>query len=69
MKEETAGLIVGDLYGAWLLVFGFPLLLINGEYSHTFFSMLTSNEWVRSRFTKEKATDATKMHVHTMRRA
>ena len=65
MKEETAWLIVCGMCGAWLAVFGVFILLINPVYRRTFTSLQTSREWVCSYFTKEGASDASKLMIHT----
>ena len=69
MKEKTAWLIVGRLCGAWLALFSLFLLLIIPSHRQSFFSAETSRDWVCSYFTKENATHATRMEIHTLRRA
>jgi hypothetical protein len=44
------------------------LLLMNPALRHTFYSTQTSKAWVCSYFTKEGATDASKMQIHWYRR-
>jgi hypothetical protein len=68
LDESTAWALVSSLCGAWALVFLVFLLLINSSHRHTFYSTQTSKAWVCSKFTKEGATDASKMEIHTLRR-
>jgi hypothetical protein len=41
---------------------------MNSSHRHTFYSTQTCKAWVCSFFTKEGATDASKMEIHTTRR-
>jgi hypothetical protein len=68
LNESTAWALVSSLCGAWVLVFLLFLLLLNSSHRHTFYSTQTSKAWVCSHFTKEGATDASKMEIHYFRR-
>jgi hypothetical protein len=67
LDESSAWTFVSSLCGAWVLVFLIFLLLMNSSHRHTFYSTQTSKAWVCSYFTKEGATDASKMEIHTRR--
>jgi hypothetical protein len=68
LDESTAWALVFSLCGAWILVFLVFLLLMNSSHRHTFYSTQTIKAWVCSTFTKEGATDASKMGIHDYRR-
>ncbi|GMI18866.1 hypothetical protein TeGR_g12782 [Tetraparma gracilis] len=68
LDESSAWTFVLSLCGAWVLVFFIFLLLVNPSHRHTFYSTQTSKAWVCSYFTKEGATDASKMSIHQSRR-
>jgi hypothetical protein len=57
------------LSGAWIVIFLLFLLLMVPAYRSSFFSTQTCKEWACSFFTKEGATDRSKMDIHSMRRA
>ena len=69
MSESVALMLVASLVGSVVGVALLFLLLINSKYRRTFYSTETSKEWVCSYFTKEGATDASKMNIHLCRRA
>ena len=69
MSESVAWMLVASLVGAFVGVALLFLLTINGRYRRTFYSTQTSKEWVCSKFTKEGASDASKMSIHQLRRA
>jgi hypothetical protein len=69
MSESLAWMLVASLVGSFVGVALLFLLLINSKYRRTFYSTQTSKEWVCRKFTKEGATDATKMQIHACRRA
>jgi hypothetical protein len=68
-SESLAWMLVASLVGAFVGVALLFLLVINGKYRRTFYSTETSKEWVCSYFTKEGATDASKVQIHACRRA
>jgi hypothetical protein len=68
LDESSAWALVSSLCGAWVLVFFIFLLLVNPSHRHTFYSTQTSKAWVCSYFTKEGATDSSKMSIFTYRR-
>jgi hypothetical protein len=68
LDESTAWALVSSLCGAWILVFLLFLVLMSSSHRHTFYSTQTSKAWVCSHFTKEGATDASKMGIHKKRR-
>jgi hypothetical protein len=69
MSELVAWMLVATLVGSFVGVALLFLLLINGRYRRTFYSTETSKQWACSYFTKEGATDASKMKIYTLRRA
>jgi hypothetical protein len=68
LAATTARGLASALCGAWVLVFLLFLLLMNSSHRHTFYSTQTCKSWVCSYFTKDGATDASKMEIHTHRR-
>ena len=68
LDETTTWALASSLSGAWILVLLLFLLLINPSHRHTFYSTETCKAWVCSFFTKEGATDSSKMEIHTFRR-
>jgi hypothetical protein len=68
LDESSAWTFVAALCGAWVIVFLLFFLLINFSHRHTFYSTETCKSWVCSYFTKEGASDASKMYIHTFRR-
>ena len=69
MRESVAWMLVASLVGAFVGFAFLFLLLINSKYRRTFYSTQTSKEWVCRKFTREGATDANRMQIHTLRRA
>jgi hypothetical protein len=69
MSESVAWMLVGSLTGSFAGVALLFLLTINSKYRRTFYSTETSKEWVCTYFTKEGASDRSKMKIHTLRRA
>ena len=69
MSESVAWMLVASLVGSFVGVAILTMLLINSKYRRTFFSTETSKEWLCSGFTKEGATDSSKMFIHARRRA
>jgi hypothetical protein len=69
MSESVAWMLVTSLVGAFVGVALLFLLLINSKYRRTFYSTQTSKEWVCSYFTKDGASDESKMKIHLCRRA
>jgi hypothetical protein len=65
LDESTTWTLASSLCGAWVAIFLLFLLLMNSSHRHTFYSTQTCKEWVCSDFTKEGATDASKMRIHT----
>jgi hypothetical protein len=69
MSESVAWMLVVSLVSSFTGVGLLFMLLINGKYRRTFYSTQTSTEWVCSYFSKEGATDCSKMGIYTLRRA
>ena len=69
MSASVAWMLVASFVGAFVGVALLFLLTINSKYRRTFFSTQTSKEWVCSYFTKEGASDESKMQIHAFRRA
>ena len=69
MSESVAWMLVASLVGAFVGFAFLFLLTINGKYRRTFYSTETSKEWACSYFTKEGASDSSKMEIHKHRRA
>ena len=53
IEERVAWTVVGSLSGAWVVVFGLFLLLIQREYWLTFFTLSTAKQQVMDRFNSE----------------
>ena len=68
MDEGLAWAFIGSMSGAWLAIFGVYLASINAKYRRTFWDRQTGREWICSYFTKEGASDASKMQIHASRR-
>ena len=68
MEEGLALTFIGSMSGAWFAIFGVYLATINAKYRRTFWDSQTGKEWVCSYFTKEGASDASKMQIHASRR-
>jgi hypothetical protein len=64
LDESTSWAVAGCLCATWILVFSILLLLMKPAYRRTFYSTETIGQWVCSFFTKEGATDETKMDIH-----
>jgi hypothetical protein len=67
-NKATAWVVASSLCGAWIITFLLFLLLMHPAYRHTFYNTQTCKAWVCSFFTKEGATDASKMEIHDKRR-
>jgi len=64
LPEAAAWKAVGGLCAAWIAGFTALLLLIPRRFIWAFFSFETSREWVCAQFTKEGASDESKMWLH-----
>jgi hypothetical protein len=65
LDEAVAWKAVGSLCAAWIAVFAVFLLIIERRFIWAFFSFETSREWVCAYFTKEGASDESKMYIHS----
>jgi hypothetical protein len=67
MSDSVAWMLITSLVGSFVAVSFIFLLLIKPDYRHTFYSTQTSKEWVCSYFTKEGASDESRMYIHWFR--
>jgi hypothetical protein len=63
LDKTTSWTLASSLCGAWILAFLLFLILMNPAHRKSFYSTTTIKEWVCSFFTKEGATDHSKLRI------